>query len=592
MSQSNNDQRRAFLSAPNPERYFAAGAIEDARQRIVRAIARSEGPAILVGGAGTGKSLLLAVLAEQFAQQSGRGQALVAPKTPQKEPVPLAVVTLAGAQLCTRRALLQMILFELGLEYRDMDEGELRLAIRAHLRGIGTMPANTVGNWERTSAKLPVSNVAKTQAAGARRLLLLVDEADTLPIRLLEELRVLTNVSADGLPLVSLVLAGGPILEERFAEPQLDVFAQRLAARCYLAPLGHEETHQYVRAQVAAVGIKPEKLFTADAYSAIHSATGGVPRLVNQLGDQLVWMAEETGVAPLDAALVQQAWSELQQLPAPWNSHGAAAVSDGSVDTHGVIEFGELDAPVGRSWESAKPQGIGREESSKWDVEAVDVVEDEMPASIPIASARGGRLLEATLDLEEFDASIEAAEELIESFDEFDHLELRADDAPDQVEAPGPGRPGSLGSPGLPGSHRAKDPFAEPFEEEEIVLDPYSAFESELLRTAPQVVNRLDRAFASELHRCVQRAVGKGTHGSASTQSAALAKTQVDGGRVAAAESPLAGVRVVSSPEIAAVTVGEVLLIEDDEESAAAAIIPGRQFRRLFSSLEASGRLG
>ena len=111
MSQSNSDQRRAFLSAPSPERYFAAAAIEDARQRIVRAIARSEGPAILVGGAGTGKSLLLAVLAEQFAPQ-------------------VAVVTLAGAQLCTRRALLQMILFELGLEYRDMDEGELRLARR------------------------------------------------------------------------------------------------------------------------------------------------------------------------------------------------------------------------------------------------------------------------------------------------------------------------------------------------------------------------------------------------------------------------------------------------------------------------------
>src|SRR6187551_1833531 len=111
MTEPTSDQRRPFLSAPNPKRYFAAGAIEDARLRIVRAIARNEGPAILVGGAGTGKSLLLAVLAEQFAPR-------------------VAVVTLAGAQLCTRRALLQMILCELGLPYRGMDEGELRLSIQ------------------------------------------------------------------------------------------------------------------------------------------------------------------------------------------------------------------------------------------------------------------------------------------------------------------------------------------------------------------------------------------------------------------------------------------------------------------------------
>jgi type II secretory pathway predicted ATPase ExeA len=542
MSQSNSDQRRPFLSAPNPQRYFAAGAIEDARQRIVRAIARSEGPAILVGGAGTGKSLLLAVLAEQFAAK-------------------MAVVTLAGAQLCTRRALLQMILFELGLEYRGMDEGELRLAILSHLRGqkhahtdVGMAPG----------AKLQAD--VKTQAKPTR-LLLLVDEADTLPIRLLEELRVLTNVSAAGLPLVSLVLAGSPVLEERFADPQLDMFAQRLAARCYLAPLGREETHQYVRSQVAAVGIKPEKLFTADAYEAIHSATGGVPRLVNQLGDQLVWMAEETGCAPLDATLVQQAWSDLQQLPAPWNHDGAAAPSAGSSEASGVIEFGELDAPAVNAREDAHDGGSATSKLRRNSVEA----DDDMPASIPIASARPGRLLEATLDLEEFDASIEATQHLIESFDEFDHLEIRAADPPaPEAESDSPA---------------ARDPFAEPFDEEEIVLDPYSAFESELLRTAPQVINRLDRAFASELHRCVQRAVG------AKPQAAEKSPADDD---VVTALSELGPVRLHHAAEKVAPSthVGELLLIEDDDETSPAAIIPGRQFRRLFSSLEASGRLG
>ncbi len=515
-------ERRPFLSAPSPKRYFAAAPIEEARLRIVRAIARNEGPAILVGGAGTGKSLLLAVLAEQFAPR-------------------VAVVTLAGAQLCTRRALLQMILCELGLSYRGMDEGELRLSILQHLRG----------------------------KEGPRRLVLLVDEADSLPVRLLEELRVLTNVAAEGLPLVSLVLAGGPILEERFAEPGLEKFSQRIAARCYLAPFGREETLQYVRAQVAAVGMKPEKLFSADALEAIYAATGGVPRVINQLGDQLVWMAEETGCAPLDATLVQQAWSDLQQLPAPWNHDGAATAKNASVG-NSVIEFGELDGD-GASFDY--------ELADEDDYEA----DDEMPASIPIASGRPGRHI---LAVDPLDVTLDTAELLLESFDHFEEfgtLELRAADPPEPAPAEEPDQPA------------ASNPFAEPFDEEEIVLDPYAAFESELLRSAPQVINRLDRAFASELHRCVQMATSKpepGARPSSAAKPAAAAIAAVSAG-TALLEQPIrlhetrqANVANAPAPKSAA---SDLLIIEDDDATTAA-VVQGRQFRRLFSNLESASK--
>lgn len=359
--QFGSDQRRPFLAAPNPKRYFAAGAIEEARLRIARSIARREGPALVIGAAGTGKSLLLAVLAEQFAPR-------------------VAVVTLAGAQLCTRRALLQMILCELDLPYRGMDEGELRLSILQYLRGADATPANVANAVEQISRprnEAPRSAVAlPSMKAAPRRLLLLVDEADALPVRLLEELRVLTNAADEGLPLVSLVLAGGPTLEERFADPQLEAFSQRLAARTYLAPFSREETFAYVAAQVAAAGMKPEALFAPDALEAIHAATHGVPRLINQLGDQLAWLAEQTGCAPLDSALVQQAWSDLQQLPAPWNTadHPAACTSGSA------IEFGDLDG------DEAEIESL-----------AADMV-DEPPASIPIGSARRGEKLGVTDD--------------------------------------------------------------------------------------------------------------------------------------------------------------------------------------------------
>ena len=76
------------------------------------------------------------------------------------------------------------------------------------------------------------------------------------PTRLLEELRALTNITANGQVLVSLVLAGKPALEERFSEPELDAFSQRISQRCYLAAFGREETFQYLQSQVLAAGIE------------------------------------------------------------------------------------------------------------------------------------------------------------------------------------------------------------------------------------------------------------------------------------------------------------------------------------------------
>jgi type II secretory pathway predicted ATPase ExeA len=130
---------RAFVAAPDPERYFPASAIEESRKRISRCIDRGEGPALLIGGTGLGKSLLLEVLAAKYRSQ-------------------LPVALLAGAQLCTRRALLQSILFQLGLPFRHLDEGELRISLLDYLRPAGKQ---------------------------ARRIVLLVDEADSLPTRLL-----------------------------------------------------------------------------------------------------------------------------------------------------------------------------------------------------------------------------------------------------------------------------------------------------------------------------------------------------------------------------------------------------------------------
>src|SRR5262245_12378592 len=149
---------RVFASYPLVARYFPATAVEDARQRLNRSIERGDGPGLVIGAPGSGKSLLLQVIATQFHEK-------------------FDVVLLAAARFCTRRALLQAILFELGLPYKVRDEGDLRLSLLDHL-------------------------LSKDCPAG---LLLLVDEAQALPVPLLDELRILTNLVRAGVPRVRLI---------------------------------------------------------------------------------------------------------------------------------------------------------------------------------------------------------------------------------------------------------------------------------------------------------------------------------------------------------------------------------------------------
>ncbi|MCG8583787.1 MAG: AAA family ATPase, partial [Pirellulales bacterium] len=283
---------RPFLAAARVDRYYPAASIEQARQQLARSIERADGFGVVVGPSGIGKSLLCQVLAEQFRSQ-------------------FKVAHLATGRLCSPRAMMQAILYELNLPYRDMSEGELRLSLVDHLEPSADCPNG---------------------------MLLIVDEAHSLPVRLFEEMRMLTNQVRDGMPRVRLVLAGNNRLEERLNEPRLDSFSQRVIARCYLESLNRDETTQYVRAQFAAVGGDPDQVFDESAIVSIQRATEGIPRLVNQLCDHALILACTAGVKNLDAQRIEEAWADLQQLPPPWSEVAPVGAANET-----TIEFGSLD---------------------------------------------------------------------------------------------------------------------------------------------------------------------------------------------------------------------------------------------------------
>ena len=270
-----NLNNRPFISAPDPSRFFSATAIHDALSSACSSIERASGTVIVVGPTGSGKSLFLKMIEEQFSSI-------------------YKVVNLACARLTNRADLLQSIMFELGQPYTNMSEGELRLGLIDYLK-----PGEHCPNG----------------------ILLLVDEAQTLPPMLLDEIRLLTNFVRDGRPRAQLVLAGGLELEEVLMDPSLDSFNQRIAARCYLENFSQEETGQFVRNAVVYAGGDPDKpIFTQDALYAIHKHTQGCPRQINQVCDYAMILASTTNCPEIDVDCIHEAWADVQSLPNQWGS--------------------------------------------------------------------------------------------------------------------------------------------------------------------------------------------------------------------------------------------------------------------------------
>ncbi|MFM8414153.1 MAG: ExeA family protein [Planctomycetota bacterium] len=313
------------MASPRTQFYHAAREIDGALKGIERCIRRAEGVGLVVGPPGTGKSLLLLKLAEQVRDD-------------------FDVALLTGASICTRRALWQSILAAIGEPYRGIDEAELRIAIVERIRGL---------------------------AAAGSGLVILVDEAHTLPTRLIEELRLLTNVPTP-LPAVHIVLAGTTRLDELLGAARMESLTQRVAVRGYLEPLDHAETLAYLRTQTKAAGLTWERLFGDGSDDAVYRVTEGVPRLINQVCDQALVMVAESQ-RRVTAADIAAAWREIQRLPStgfaerPTGDSPAAGSPDTADeppaalvgDEVGVIEFGASDGvlEVGGQPDDLPPAG-------------------------------------------------------------------------------------------------------------------------------------------------------------------------------------------------------------------------------------------
>ena len=156
-----------------------------------------------------------------------------------------------------------------------------------------------------------------------RQVILVIDEAQNLSRRVLEEVRMLTGMETQHERILNLVLVGQPELKQVLDAPGMEQLCQRIRFRFHLAPLGLEDIAGYIRHRLSTAGYdyskedegQEEPIVDPDCYSVIHRYTGGVPRLINALFDTSLITAFVEEERYITVKILELAIDELQWIP-------------------------------------------------------------------------------------------------------------------------------------------------------------------------------------------------------------------------------------------------------------------------------------
>jgi type II secretory pathway predicted ATPase ExeA len=223
-----------------------------------------------------------------------------------------------------------------------------------------------------------LNNFLIEQHAAGRKVLLIVDEAQNLEPRVLEEIRLLSGVETTKEKVLRIILAGQPELNETLNSPRLEQLTQRVRLRFHLSALSESETRAYIEHRLEVAGAGDREIFAADTFHEIFRYTGGVPRLINTLCDtammsaftenrDTVRLADVAGAVgelrwPLYTVRVQAAAARAQAAAAAAQAQPAAPAPESATGTHAVAQPPpEAPAPESAALESAALESAAHE---------------------------------------------------------------------------------------------------------------------------------------------------------------------------------------------------------------------------------------
>jgi general secretion pathway protein A len=257
---------KPFQLIPDPSFYFGSKQHSRAKAYLEYGVSRNEGFVVITGEIGAGKTTILRTLIEGL-----HGSNVVTGHL---------VTTQLGAE-----DTLRMVGAAFGFKVKDVPKSELLITLEAFLI---------------------------SQTSQGKRCLLIVDEAQNLSMRAVEELRMLSNFQFGNQALLQSFLIGQPEFREILQRPEMEQFRQRVAATCHIGPLDTDETRAYIEHRLKRAGSTDRPSWGAGAFEAIHKATRGIPRRINSVCDRVLLLGFLQGRTALTVEDVNEVVKELE----------------------------------------------------------------------------------------------------------------------------------------------------------------------------------------------------------------------------------------------------------------------------------------
>jgi len=257
-----------FRLSPDPQFLFLSRAHARAKAYMESTIWFTDGFVVITGEIGAGKTTLI----ESFLRQLDSD----------------VVIAQINQTQVTAVEFLQSVLVQFGFSPFKMKKAELIATINSFLI---------------------------EQYAAGRKVLLIIDEAQNLSLKVLEEIRLLSGIEATKEKVLRIILAGQPELNQTLDMPELVQLTQRVRLRFHLGTLSREDLRAYILHRLDVAGASGREIFAEDTFPEIMRYTGGVPRLVNTLCDTAMMSAfnddrDHVTLADISAAVGELQWVE------------------------------------------------------------------------------------------------------------------------------------------------------------------------------------------------------------------------------------------------------------------------------------------
>jgi general secretion pathway protein A len=233
---------KPFQLNPDPSFYFGSRQHQRAMAFLDYGLHQNEGFIVITGEIGAGKTTLVRSLLRNLNSDE------------------VVAANLVSTQLDADDTL-KMVAAAFGVRVKDMDKAQVLLSLEAFLASV---------------------------AHEGKRCLLIVDEAQNLTAKAVEELRMLSNFQLDTHALLQSFLVGQPEFRQMLESPDMQQLRQRVIAACHVGSMDQDETQGYVEHRLKCVGWKDSPQFDVDVFPAIFKASGGVPRRINSICDRLL----------------------------------------------------------------------------------------------------------------------------------------------------------------------------------------------------------------------------------------------------------------------------------------------------------------